>query len=298
MLDLTYAMPCYNHSRFLSEALYSIKNDIASHDFSYEILIIDDGSPDDSVDVIRKWMQDNSDINVRLITQENHGIAKTVNKLYNNSQGKFVRLSASDDIVLPGSSAAMISLACDNITCVFGDGTVIDNESNQVGDSFIVYHGGNPDNLKNNQRIPQKLIDKWCIAGPCIMVRRDFFNSYQYDENSRIDDFDFFLNVFKRPDSIVYLDQKVCGYRIHGTNTSKVKDVATRVENLKSFCYLLEKYTHTPELKYVKKQLQAKRFLTKCKIDYLQKNYAKATFNYILHKCFGLLSLSSDGLIR
>ncbi|BET98616.1 glycosyltransferase [Xenorhabdus taiwanensis] len=290
MLELTYAMPCYNHSAFLVEALDSIKNDVATHDFSYEVLIIDDGSPDDSVNVIKQWMETNSDINVRLITQENHGIAKTVNKLYNNSDGKFVRLSASDDIVLPGSSAAMMALAADNITCVFGDGTVIDNDSKKVGDSFMDYHGGNPDDLRNNQRIPQKLIDKWCIAGPCILVRRNFFNSYQYDENSRIDDFDFFLNVFKKPDSVIYLNQKVCCYRIHGNNTSKVKDVTTRIANLQSFCYLLEKYTYSPELKYVQKQLLAKRYLTKCKINYLQSSYLKAIYHYAIHKYYSSLS--------
>ncbi|REF25611.1 glycosyltransferase involved in cell wall biosynthesis [Xenorhabdus cabanillasii] len=290
MLELTYAMPCYNHSAFLVEALDSIKNDVATHDLSYEVLIIDDGSLDNSVDVIKKWVETNSDINVRLVMQENHGIAKTVNKLYNNSNGKFVRLSASDDIVLPGSSAAMMAIAADNITCVFGDGIVIDNDSKQVGDSFMNYHGGNPDDLRNNQRIPQKLIDKWCIAGPCILVRRDFFNNYQYDENSRIDDFDFFLNVFKKPDSVIYLDQKVCGYRIHGSNTSKVKDIATRIANLHSFYYLLEKYTYNPELKYVQKKLLAKRYLTKCKINYLQRSYLKAAYHYAIHKYYSSLS--------
>ncbi|MDC9615810.1 glycosyltransferase [Xenorhabdus khoisanae] len=290
MLELTYAMPCYNHSAFLVEALDSIKNDVATHDFSYEVLIIDDGSPDDSVNVIKQWMETNSDINVRLITQENHGIAKTVNKLYNNSDGKFVRLSASDDIVLAGSSAAMIAMAAENITCVFGDGTLIDNDSKLVGDSFMVHNGGNPDALKNNQRIPQKLITRWCIAGPCILVRRDFFNSYQYDENSKIDDFDFFLNVFKKPDSIVYIDQKVCAYRIHDTNTSKVKDVSKRIVNLQSFCYLLEKYTYSPELQYVQKLLLSKRYLTKCKINYLQKNFIKAVYYYTIHKFYSLLN--------
>lgn len=283
MLQLTYAMPCYNHSAFLVEALDSIKNDIATHDFSYEVLIIDDGSQDGSVEVIRKWMQTNNDIHVRLITQENHGIAKTVNKLYNNSVGEFVRLSASDDIVLPGSTAALMSLVTDKITCVFADGFVIDNDSVQVADSFMAYNGGKPNDLRNNQRIPQKLIGRWCIAGPCILVRRDFFNHYQYDEKSRIDDFDFFLNVFKRPDSIIYLDKKVCGYRIHGTNTSKVKDVASRIANLTSFCYLLEKYTRSPELEYVRKQLQAKKYLTICKISYLQKKILKAVFYYTIY---------------
>lgn len=292
MLELTYAMPCYNHSAFLVEALDSIKKDITTHNFSYEILIIDDGSPDESVNVIQKWMSANSDIIVRLITQENHGIAKTVNKLYNSSQGKFVRLSASDDIIIPGSTAAMMALVNEKITCVFGDGIVIDNSSKCVSDSFMVYHGADPARLKNNKDIPQKLIDKWCIAGPCILVRRDFFLTYQYDETSRIDDFDFFLNVFKHPGSIIFIDQKVCGYRIHDTNTSKVKDIPSRIANLTSFCYLLNKYMYTPELKYVQAKLKAKKYLTACKIDYLKRKYISAVLYYVLYKVYSIISYS------
>ncbi|WP_039058579.1 glycosyltransferase [Enterobacter sp. Bisph1] len=290
MLDLTYAMPCYNHSAYLVEALDSIKKDIDTHNLSYEILIIDDGSLDDSVEVINKWMRDHNDINVRLITQENHGISKTVNKLYNNSKGKFVRLSASDDILYPGSSAAMMELATDEVICVFGDGTVIDNNSKQIGESFMRYHGGNPENFKDNKNLPRELINKWCIAGPCILVRRDFFNTYQYDEESRIDDFDFFMNLFKNPQSVVFLEQQVCAYRVHGTNTSKVKDVSSRVANLTSFSYLLEKYIPVDELKHVRNELQAKKYLTKCKIKFLQKKYFTAVCNFVIHKYYSFLS--------
>lgn len=280
MLELTYAMPCYNHAAFLIEALNSIRDDIATHHFSYEILIIDDGSPDNSLEVIKNWIKANEDINVRLIEQENHGIAKTVNKLYNNAKGKFVRLSASDDLIIPGSSVKMMALTNEHVDCVFGDGTVIDNDSNVIHESFVRYHGGDDSALRNNQNIPRKLINKWCIAGPCILVRRDFFNTYQYDENSRIDDFDFFLNLFKRPSSVVFLDDKVCAYRIHSTNTSKVKDVNVRILNLQSFLYLIDKYRVVDELKHIRADLSAKSYLTKCKISYLRGHYPVAVCHY------------------
>lgn len=292
MTELTYAMPCYNHSQFLVEALSSIKSDIETHDYEYQLLIIDDGSTDDSVSVIKAWHVEHPEINMLLMTQVNHGIAKTVNKLYNTSQGKFVRLCASDDTIVAGSSAAMIKAANRDeiIQCVFGDGTVIDNDSQHIDDSFISYHGGNPALLKNNINIPDKLIRNWCIAGPCILVRRRFFDTYQYDENSRIDDFDFFLNLFKKQGSVFYLDELVCAYRIHSTNTSKVKDVPTRIKNLQSFYYLIEKYINESELGYIKSLLKSKLYLTKCKINFLRKNYFRAVINFVLSKFYSLVS--------
>lgn len=288
MLQLTYAMPCYNHGRFLVEALNSIKADILSHDLSYEVLVIDDGSLDESVAVINGWVADNPQINLSLIEQENHGIAKTVNKLYRKAKGEFVRLCASDDTIFAGSSKLMMNFASrsENTQCVFGDGLVVDNESNQVSESFISYHGGNPVHLRNNQHIDRKLISRWCIAGPCILVRRSFFENYQYDEASRIDDFDFFLNLFKMPDSVLYMDEKVCAYRVHGNNTSKVRDVTTRVNNLSSFCYLLEKYCDDSELFHLRMSLKAKLFLTRCKIAYLQKRYVQAVASYVKYTTF------------
>lgn len=291
MLELTYAMPCYNHRHFLVEALESIRADIHTHDLHAELLIIDDGSTDDSVAVIQKWLAVNSDLNVRLIEQTNHGIAKTVNKLYNTSRGRFVRLCASDDTIAAGSSVAMIAAAIqdDQVQCVFGDGTVIDNDSKWVADSFIAYHGGDASLLSNNICIPSKLISAWCIAGPCILVRRSFFDSYQYDENSRIDDFDFFLNLFKSPQAVFFLNKIVCAYRVHGNNTSKVKDVSVRIENLKSFLYLIEKYLKCPDLQYLKSLLNSKRFLTMAKISYLHNNYFLASFKFLMSKWYLLL---------
>jgi len=292
MTDLTYAMPCYNHSQYLVEALDSIKADIGTHNLEYQLLIIDDGSTDDSVDVIDAWHSQNPQINLRLIKQVNHGIAKTVNKLYNTSEGQFVRLCASDDTIVAGSSAAMITAAKydDKIECVFGDGIVIDNDSKHITDSFITYHGGNPSRFRDNVNIPDKLIANWCIAGPCILVRRRFFEAYQYDENSRIDDFDFFLNLFKKQGAVFYLDEQVCAYRIHATNTSKVKDVPTRIKNLQSFCYLIEKYLNEKDLAYLKALLKSKRYLTKCKINFLKKEYIRAVINFGLSKFYSLVS--------
>lgn len=285
MLKLSYAIPCYNHESYIQDALNAIKFDIKTHLLTSEILIIDDGSTDSSVQIINQWIICNPELNVRLIIQENQGIVRTVNKLYSLVEGEVVRLCASDDTIHAGSSIAMIDLMerKDSTLCVFGDGDVIDAQGLIIDRSFIEYHGGNPELLAKTSNLPGALLERWCIAGPCILVKKNVFEVYQYDEKSKIDDFDFFLYLFSIPNSISFLNLKVCSYRIHGTNTSKVKDINTRLKNLSSFLYLIEKHHAKPEMKYLHLSLKAQSYKVKCKILYLQKKYADAVLNYILY---------------
>ena len=64
----------------------------------YEILLINDGSTDNSFDIASQYRDSNPEI-VKVITQENQGVAKTRNRGVQEAQGKYVMFVDNDDFV-------------------------------------------------------------------------------------------------------------------------------------------------------------------------------------------------------
>ncbi len=90
--SITVLMPVYNAERFLEESISSIINQ-KFRDF--ELLIINDGSMDSSVNIIQKF----KDNRIRLVNnQENIGLVKSLNKGLRYANGKYIARMDADDI--------------------------------------------------------------------------------------------------------------------------------------------------------------------------------------------------------
>lgn len=100
---ISVVIPCYNHAGFLAEALATV----IARDFPLEIIVVDDGSIDDSAAVARQFA------GVKLIRQENRGLAGARNRGLAECTGPFVIFLDADDRFLPGGidSAASALLA-------------------------------------------------------------------------------------------------------------------------------------------------------------------------------------------
>ena len=84
-------MPIYNAATFLKESIQSI----ISQDFDdYECLLIDDGSKDDSLQIMREFAEQYSQI--RIFSHENHGPAYTRNVGIEKARGEYLLFIDSD----------------------------------------------------------------------------------------------------------------------------------------------------------------------------------------------------------
>lgn len=95
---LTIMMPSYNYARFLRQAI----DTILSQSFSdFEFLIIDDGSTDESAEIIRGYLP--LDKRIRAIFHDrNQGMLQCVNEGTEKAQGKYIHYLAADDFRYPG----------------------------------------------------------------------------------------------------------------------------------------------------------------------------------------------------
>ena len=95
--EINVLVPSYNHAPFVERALRSI---FAQTLLPKKLIIIDDGSKDESVEIIRRVLADCPCAN-ELIIRENRGLCATLNEGLAKSSGEFFAYIGSDDFWLP-----------------------------------------------------------------------------------------------------------------------------------------------------------------------------------------------------
>ena len=95
-MKISIVIPMYNSSSTILRALDSIKNQ--KFDGIYEIIIINDGSKDNSQNIVEKYIQENQGLDISLIYQFNQGVSSARNLGVKNSKYEFIAFLDSDDI--------------------------------------------------------------------------------------------------------------------------------------------------------------------------------------------------------
>jgi len=94
---ISVIMPCYNAGKFLREAIESILNQSYTH---FELLAINDGSTDSTLQILEEYAA--KDSRIRVITnEENIKLIRTLNKGIDLAQGEYIARMDADDISLP-----------------------------------------------------------------------------------------------------------------------------------------------------------------------------------------------------
>ena len=109
---LSIIIPVYKVEAYVEQCLRScVEQETLSPD-DYEIVVINDGTPDNSWPICERLAETFPQI--RLFTQPNSGVSVARNKGINEAQGDFVWFVDSDDWIEPGCLSKMM-VFCDNI---------------------------------------------------------------------------------------------------------------------------------------------------------------------------------------
>ena len=103
---ISIILPIYNGSRYLKQALDSVRNQTHS---DLECLCIDDGSSDNSADIVRGFVAEDS--RFRLIQQSNQGVAASRNRGLRESKGQYITFLDQDDVFSPEILEKLLSVA-------------------------------------------------------------------------------------------------------------------------------------------------------------------------------------------
>src|ERR1044071_1579039 len=122
---VSVVVPSYNHARFVEATLNSIIHQTQSPD---ELLVIDDGSSDDSVRVIERVLTD-CPFHSELVSRENRGLCATLNEAFQRTRGDYFAYIGSDDLWLPQFLQARVELLNESPGAVLAYGHALDRKS-------------------------------------------------------------------------------------------------------------------------------------------------------------------------
>jgi glycosyltransferase involved in cell wall biosynthesis len=204
-------IPCYNHAAYIEESVMSVINQTYKN---IELIVIDDGSKDNSGDVLKKLQ---AQYGFTLIFQENQGISKTLNKaLREYAHGKYLDGSGSDDFLAPDKIEKQVAYLENHpeYAMVFGKVYMVDEQSRIIEGLQIIDPVTDPvESVKF-----EALIERDCIPSVTVMIRKSVLDEFGgYNENTIVEDFDMWLKVASKY-QISYLDEYFAYYRWHKQN--------------------------------------------------------------------------------
>lgn len=234
-------IPAYNHAQYADSTIRSI---ITQDYQNIELIIIDDGSRDNTLEVIESMRErcEQRFVRFHVETQENQGTCVTLNRLIAKAQGAYVLLIASDDELLPGAISAMVAKMeqTPEAGLVVGRNIIMDSEGKTC---FW-------DESRNNVYIPEKakylsfsdFLDattyptthpKWGTYEALLqcnhipngyLIRKSILDQIPpFTKEAPLEDWWLMLQIAKIS-RIVSINKETFRYRWHAANTIKQKD--------------------------------------------------------------------------
>lgn len=222
---VSVVVPTYNLARYTGEALESIQ---AQTFPDFEAIIVDDGSTDDTLDVIRPYL---SDPRFRLIEQANQGTAAARNTAITVASGEWIAFLDCDDLWLPEKLERQVELikAHPRAALVFSNGI----EFTENGDDGLFYRKREvfPDGADLS-----RVLMRNCFWPCSVMVRRsDVLEvGLMRTDISGVDDFDLWLKILERGGEARGLWEPLARYRKR--TDSQGRNKAVMFERLAQTC--------------------------------------------------------------
>ncbi|MDO3658222.1 glycosyltransferase [Acinetobacter genomosp. 15BJ] len=206
-------IPCYNHENYVQDTIKSVINQSYSN---IELIIIDDGSKDGSVEKINELLQECQKRFTRFefIARKNKGLCATLNQAISWSKGKYFSAIASDDIMLPAKTTTQVEFLENNnkVVALFGSANYI-NENNEIK---------NVNKLKEQEYSFDKILLNECaFFAPTQMMRLDVIKEIGgYNEEILVEDWYMWLKMAEKG-AVYCISDTLANYRIHTNNTTK-----------------------------------------------------------------------------
>ena len=100
MKDISIVIPAYNASETIKACIDSVVKNVKDANLSYEIIVVDDGSKDNTLELLQKMAKKNK--NIIPVTHKNAGPSAARNNGMKRASGKYIALNDSDDIWFEG----------------------------------------------------------------------------------------------------------------------------------------------------------------------------------------------------
>ncbi len=254
-MKVSIVIPVYNAEKYLDECITSALEQTYS---DIEIIAVNDGSKDNSLDILKKYSN-----KIKIIDKKNGGTPTALNAGIRVMTGEWFKWLSADDVLLKHAIESLIletkKLGSESQSTIFySNYNLIDQSSNMVG-KFIEPNYNNLSTFEKNVI----LLDNYYGNGTTSLIHKSIFDQFGlFDEHVGFqEDYEFWLRCCLLHGCKMYLVPEIlANYRVHeGQLTKKKVDESMIHANLIRNMILdkltmEEKIAYTKALKKYKKQ--------------------------------------------
>lgn len=244
MAKVSIITASYNYENYIVQTIESILNQTFK---DWELIVVDDGSSDDSVNVIKRFCL--KDDRIKLFQHENgvnKGLAETIKLGLSKATADWIAFVESDDIIRPDYLQKKF-----DIVDKFPEVDFIYNDVNMFGDETLIqeYNVGYFDRIRpilNNLSYPTMLLDLFqklknynlISTFSVVMIRRKLFKNIDF--NSPIKpylDWYLWLQIISKTNcKFYYLPDKLTNWRMH-----KASYISAKLKHKEKFLFDIKK---------------------------------------------------------
>ncbi|MFJ1300402.1 glycosyltransferase [Pseudomonadota bacterium AL_CKDN230030165-1A_HGKHYDSX7] len=211
-------IPSYNHDRFLQEAIDSV---LTQTDIALELIIVDDGSRDDSWALIERASA--NDPRVRAFAQTNQGAHAAINAGLRAARGDYIAILNSDDRFHPGRLSQLVALAREGYDFIATGLRLIDQSSQPIPDAPWLDEYRRMRQAASQRGTWEALLERnFTVSTSNFFFSRALLQAIGPIRPLRYNmDWDWAIRAYLHaPDRFVWRDDlTLWDYRIHGANT-------------------------------------------------------------------------------
>lgn len=202
MCFISIIIPAYNVEKYIPVTIQSILNSEEVDKTDYEIIVVNDGSTDNTLQVVKEVQKNNPDANITLLSQRNCGVSAARNYGLEKANGKFVWFVDGDDFIVSSSLKLLITVIKEYEVDVIKIGKVIRNAIEKEDLTFQTDDVANSDISQNKVTDACEMADFSLGFGHTTFIWKTSLlidNRLRYPENIAInEDFVFVLNSLNR----------------------------------------------------------------------------------------------------
>ena len=227
---ITVVMPNYNGHRFVEQAIESVR--IQTYQ-KFELIVVDDCSRDDSLQLIRKKEKDDRRIRV-IALDRNVGVANARNIGIKESKGEYIALIDNDDLWVEDKLERQLAIAQKGADIVYCSYDFIDERNNIIKKPFIV-----PQWTNFNKMLASSVIS--CSTS---FIKRELMQKCSFNPDFYHEDYVLWMNLL-RICPVAYGDSKILMHyrQVVGSRSNKKKNAAKERWNIYRNALNLKLYT-------------------------------------------------------
>ncbi|WP_342449336.1 glycosyltransferase family 2 protein [Acetomicrobium sp. S15 = DSM 107314] len=229
---LSLVVPVYNASSFLQKTLHSLED----QDYApIELILVDDGSQDESLDIMREFAKQSKCI-VKVLSQKNMGVSVARNRGLLMAEGEYVAFCDNDDLFARDCFSKLVSALEEfNADMAFCGHDLIDVNDKTVRkyDEKFVYPKKNPES--GEEVLTQYPLGKISIWGGAVLYRRAYLleNGIFYTQNCYCaEDNEVFVKALGLARRVACVRQSLSFWRRHPFSASYSSELFKTYSNL------------------------------------------------------------------